>query len=42
VAAPAAPGTLRVDRLVLFRSHLGRGPAHYEAIATVPLGGTST
>jgi 2'-5' RNA ligase len=37
-----APGFLRVDRLVLFRSHLGRGPARYEALATLPLGGRPT
>lgn len=42
VAAAATPGILRVDRLVLFRSHLGRGPARYEAVATMPLGGSST
>jgi RNA 2',3'-cyclic 3'-phosphodiesterase len=31
-------GSLRVDDLVLMRSHLGRGPARYEALATAPLG----
>ncbi len=30
-----APATgVRVDRLVLFRSHLGRGPARYESLAS--------
>jgi 2'-5' RNA ligase len=32
---------LVVDRVVLFRSHLGRGPATYEALATAPLVGDS-
>jgi 2'-5' RNA ligase len=41
VEAPTEPATLRVDRLVLFRSHLGRGPARYEAIATAALRGGS-
>ena len=27
-----------VDRLVLFRSHVGRGPAHYEALAEARIG----
>jgi 2'-5' RNA ligase len=30
-------GRVPVTDVVLFRSHLGRGPAHYEAIARVPL-----
>lgn len=30
--------TLRVDRLVLFCSHLGRGPARYEELVSFPLG----
>lgn len=30
-----------VDRLVLYRSHLGRGPARYEALSSAPLGGAS-
>lgn len=34
----APEGTLAVDRLVLFRSHLGRGPARYEVVAEAPLG----
>jgi 2'-5' RNA ligase len=29
----------RAERIVLFRSHLGRGPAWYEPIAEAPLGG---
>lgn len=33
---PAA--TLRVERLDLMRSHLGRGPARYEIIVSTPLG----
>jgi 2'-5' RNA ligase len=33
----APQSRLAVDRLILFRSHLGRGPAHYEALATAPL-----
>jgi len=36
---PAPETLLRVDRLVLYRSHLGRGPARYEALATASLGG---
>jgi 2'-5' RNA ligase len=32
---------LDVDRLVLYRSHLGRGAARYEALATVRLQGPS-
>jgi 2'-5' RNA ligase len=37
-AAPA--GTVPVDRLILYRSHLGgRGPARYEALGFAPLGG---
>jgi 2'-5' RNA ligase len=35
-AAPAS--RLDVDRLVLYRSHLGHGPARYEALSTVRLG----
>ena len=30
-------GRLRVDRVELTRSHLGRGPARYEVLATTPL-----
>lgn len=32
------PGTLTVSGLTLFRSHLGHGPARYEALARLPLG----
>jgi RNA 2',3'-cyclic 3'-phosphodiesterase len=32
-------GLLAVDGLVLYRSHLGRGPARYEPLATAPLAG---
>jgi 2'-5' RNA ligase len=31
--------TLEVERMVLYRSHLGRGPARYEALAAAPLRG---
>lgn len=34
-------GEVRVDRLILYRSHLGDGPARYEALAEMPLGITS-
>lgn len=34
----APNGSLPVDHLVLYRSHLGRGPARYEALADAPLG----
>jgi 2'-5' RNA ligase len=37
---PCPVSKLDVDRLVLYRSHLGRGPARYEALAAVPLRGT--
>ena len=37
---PCPVSRLDVDRLVLYRSHLGRGPARYEALAAVPLRGT--
>jgi RNA 2',3'-cyclic 3'-phosphodiesterase len=30
-------GRLRVERLALVRSHLGRGPAHYETLASASL-----
>jgi 2'-5' RNA ligase len=37
-AVPA--GTLPVDRVVLYRSHLGgRGPARYEELESLALGG---
>jgi 2'-5' RNA ligase len=38
---PPPDGELSVDRVVLFRSHLGRGPAHYEALATVRMEGAA-
>jgi 2'-5' RNA ligase len=42
VLAAAAPSAeLPVDRLVLYRSHRGRGPARYEALATATLGGSA-
>jgi RNA 2',3'-cyclic 3'-phosphodiesterase len=31
-------GQLGVERIELMRSHVGRGPAHYETLASVPLG----
>lgn len=34
----APEGNLDVDRVELLRSHVGRGPAHYEALASAPLG----
>jgi len=36
---PAPAAALPVDRVILFRSHLGAGPARYEALETVPLAG---
>jgi RNA 2',3'-cyclic 3'-phosphodiesterase len=36
--APMPAGSLAVEELVLYRSHLGSGPARYEVLATVPLG----
>jgi 2'-5' RNA ligase len=39
---PASESSLAVDRLILFRSHLGRGPARYEALATAPLRGAGS
>ena len=45
VAVPAATwkvpmpaGQLAVDQVVLYRSHLGAGPARYEILGTAPLG----
>jgi 2'-5' RNA ligase len=39
IASLAFPETsIPVDELVLYRSHLGRGPARYEVLARVPLG----
>lgn len=34
---PRFPLSMEVDRLTLFRSHLGRGGATYEALDTIPL-----
>ena len=36
------PTELVVDDVVLFRSHLGRGPATYEELARLPLGGAGS
>jgi RNA 2',3'-cyclic 3'-phosphodiesterase len=36
------PTELVVDDLVLFRSHLGRGPATYEELARLPVGGAGS
>jgi 2'-5' RNA ligase len=33
------PARIPVDDVVLYRSHLGRGPAHYQELARVPLRG---
>lgn len=38
---PAPEARLAVDQLILFRSHLGRGPARYETLAAVPLPGAA-
>lgn len=35
--ASAPEGVLEVSRLELMRSHVGRGPARYETLATIPL-----
>jgi 2'-5' RNA ligase len=35
---PMPAGSLAVEELVLYRSHLGDGPAVYEILAAVPLG----
>ncbi len=39
--APASVRPLVVERVVLYRSHLGRGPAHYEELSAAVLGGGS-
>lgn len=39
LGAEAPEGRLPVERIVLYRSHLGRGPARYEALAAMPIGG---
>ena len=31
-------GQVAIEQLVLYRSHLGAGPAHYEQLASAPLG----
>lgn len=36
-----ATGSVPVDRLVLYRSHLGGGPARYEALGSVTLAGAA-
>jgi 2'-5' RNA ligase len=38
-AAATLDAAWKVDRLVVFRSELGRGPARYLSLATAPLGG---
>ena len=38
-AAYAPAGSIRVDRVVLYRSHLSRGPARYETVVSQPLRG---
>ncbi len=40
-SAVAPEGVLDVTAIHLMHSHLGRGPARYESLASVPLGGTS-
>lgn len=40
-AATAPTATIEVDRIELMRSHLGRGPAAYETLASIPLTGAS-
>ena len=35
-------GTLMVSALTLYRSHLGRGPALYEVLVSLPLGGAGS
>lgn len=39
LSAHSPPGRVEVDRIVLYRSHLGRGPAQYEELASAPLTG---
>ncbi len=36
--APVPAGQLAVEELILYRSHLGSGPATYEILASAPLG----
>lgn len=40
-AATAPTATIAVDRIELMRSHLGRGPAAYETLVSIPLTGAS-
>ncbi len=35
---PMPAGQMPVEELVLYRSHTAKGPAHYEILATAPLG----
>jgi 2'-5' RNA ligase len=43
IATRAFPPTeFHVEDVVLFRSHLGRGPARYEELARLPLGGAGS
>jgi 2'-5' RNA ligase len=37
-----APVEIAVHDVVLYRSHLGRGPAHYSELARLPLGGAGS
>jgi len=37
----APVGSIEVDRVVLYRSHLGRGPAPYEPLVSLPFGAPS-
>lgn len=37
---PMPAGQLAIEQVVLYRSHLGSGPASYEILATAPLGVT--
>jgi 2'-5' RNA ligase len=39
--ATAPTMSLDLDRLDLMRSHIGRGPAHYELLASAPFGGST-
>jgi RNA 2',3'-cyclic 3'-phosphodiesterase len=42
VSMSVPDGLISVDRAVLYRSHLGRGPARYEALASLPLGASNS
>jgi 2'-5' RNA ligase len=37
----APVGSIEVDRVVLYRSHLGHGPARYEPLVSLPIGAPS-